>query len=147
MSLRGFSVRAWRPGDETAFVPRADFAAERRALGWRWAQGAPGPTWTILRDGRVLAVGGGVERGGGVWDVWASAADLRPREWLACLMLAAGVMAELRRVHKAKLLLASCRSNFPAARACLERLGFAAVGLAADERLPNVPLLYMQRTA
>ena len=51
-------LRPWEPGDEAAFTPRADFAAEMAAGGHDWSAGPPaGVVWTICRwHGEVVGV-------------------------------------------------------------------------------------------
>lgn len=144
MKIRDYSLRRWAPGDEAAFTPRGDFEAERRAVDWRWDGGAPGPTWTILKHDTVLGVGGAVAAGGGAYDAWASLSPLRPREWWIAMTFAACVLQTLKREHGARIVGTWCRSEVPAARRCLEMLGFAAVGQVGDDRLPGARLLYMQ---
>lgn len=117
-------MRPWRPGDQDAFVPRADFAAERAAVDWDWADGAPGPTWTLhLWDGRVLGMGGGVAGADGSWLVWAQLAPFARQDTPQLLWLAMRVVEELFR-RGARRIEAQCRPSAAAIR-CLKRLGFS----------------------
>lgn len=117
-------MRPYKPGDEAAFVPRADFAQDRAASAWDWSAGAPGPTWTLhLWSGQVLGVGGAV-RQGDRWLGWAQLAEIHPRDWPQLLWLARRVLELMRIRHGPVTIEALARPSMPAI-ACLRRLGFA----------------------
>ena len=145
----------YEAGDEARFTPRADFAAEARVNAWDWACGPPpGRLWTVWRvDGwgrpEVLGVGGAIPRGHDLWLLWAQLADgFTPREWLRAMVLAADVMASLKRFNGAVTFWAMARGQTPAAARVLARLGFAPVAY-ADVQIDGAPVtfLHMGRAA
>lgn len=120
-------VRPWRAGDDVAFSPRADMAAEASSVAWSFPRyGPPGPTWTLVRtsDGAVLGMGGGVEQHRGDWQLWALLAPIRPRDWPAAIACAREVVRALVRDWRARRLTAVARHDFPGAQLVLQRLGF-----------------------
>lgn len=119
-------MRPWRPGDEAAFTPRADFAEEAPLNGWDWRHGAPGPTWTLERwNGEIAGVGGGVPQGEGLFDVWAClAATVGTRDWPRLLWLASRALALLTLHHGARRFQALARADWEPAIDSLRRLAF-----------------------
>lgn len=142
--MTDLTLRPWRSGDEDAFAPRRDFAEERSAVAWPWARGrAPGPTWTLLRGEEVVGIGGVVDRGGHL-QAWASLADLPRREWPAAI---ARARRALDYVQEGYGLCVAATARFDNCGACrvLERLGFAFVSTAGDERVPGVTYAHFVR--
>ena len=112
MARASLFLASWRAGDEDAFTPRPDAAAERAATGWDWSRGPPGPTWTLMRYPReVLGVGGGVMMAGGCMQAWSCLAELPRGDWAMAIDCAALV-----------------RADFAGAARVIRRLGFADVG-------------------
>lgn len=147
-------LRHYRHGDEDAFTPRADFAAERRAVNWDWRSGPPGPTWTLLRwtsldDFEVMGVGGYVETLPRSWEAWAWTAELSAREWAQAARLTGSTLrAMLREAPATTRIYAAARAAMPSAIRLLQRLGFEIVEAQCyDPRLPHVPLVQLMRAA
>lgn len=141
-------VRPYRPGDEAAFLPRPDLAADLAKAGWDLGRdGPPGPTWTLARlgDGRpgspreldqVLGVGGGVPgAAAGSFQVWTVMAPIRRHDWGLALLCAAYVIAWLQKEHGARRLTVLVRCGFREAERTMERLGFTRS--AEDSRFPG----------
>lgn len=118
-------MRPWKPGDESAFVLRADFARDRAATAWDWSQGEPGPTFTLLSDaGEVVGIGGVVAEGEGVWRAWAQMAEtIRPRHMPQLLYWARRVLHSLECNRQVRSIEVYGQNN-PRAYAFLRRLGF-----------------------
>jgi hypothetical protein len=137
----------YRAGDIDRFVPRADFAAEKVAVAWSWAEGPPpGRTWTLMEFAanpartRVLGVGGlfaaGPEgREGERLHAWALLAELTPREWAVAGALTAAALDGVERFQKPRLISATARTAIPGASMVLQKLGFAPKGAVTDERV------------
>lgn len=139
-------LRRWRPGDEDAFTPRADFAEQRAAVGWDWTQGAPGPTWTVLRwNGDVVGVGGFIQQGLTEFAAWAWLAEVQRRDWPQLIWLAQRALTDVRTHHGARAIAADAAT--PAASRLLGRLHFTAQHWRTDPRLPDQRLLRMMRRA
>jgi RimJ/RimL family protein N-acetyltransferase len=119
--------RAWRAGDERAFTPRPDMAADAAAVDWVWSErGEPGPTWSLLRaTGEVVGMGGGVEQAPGSWMLWSVLAPMPWRHWPSALACARLVIQLLERDWGAEHFTALARTDFPGAHRVLQRLGFS----------------------
>lgn len=119
-------LRPYRPGDADAFVPRDDFAADRRATGWDWDKGPPpGRTWTVVRGREVVGIGGGYAHADGRWEAWALLSELRRCDWPRAVQLAGGALRYLEGAMHVRCIEAWARCANPGARRLLERLGFA----------------------
>lgn len=125
-------MRPYRPGDEDAFHPRADFGEEREANGWDWSKGPPGATWTIMRGAEVIGIGGGVDLGDGRWQVWAQLAPVARRDWPALIHHAGIVLTHLELCRGATSIVAQAREGQPGAVRCLQELRFEEAGPATD---------------
>lgn len=139
MTPRLAYLSPWQSGDETAFEPRPDMAAERAFVGWDWTEGPPGPTWAVIawtRQGWQRVGVAGFVRAGDGWQAWAQLAALPRRLWPDLARLAA---ARLEAV--AGPIEASARIDIPCALRLLERLGFRATG----ERFGDY--VYLERAA
>lgn len=119
---------AYAPGDQDRFAPRADFGAEKQNCNHDWRYGPPGPIWTARADKRVIGVAGLAWLGDGEWQCWAWLADVDRRTIVQLLRLAKQEIAATRTVAYAKRFIAHARADFPAARACLEKIGFTVTG-------------------
>lgn len=117
-------LRPYQPGDEDAFEPRADFAADRAATAWNWAKGAPGPTWTLLHGRQVLGIGGAVQGENHAWQAWAQLAELERRDWPQAVRLAGVVLTHLTDSLGAHWIWAEARQANAGAGRALEHLGF-----------------------
>lgn len=122
-----FFVRPYEAGDEAAFTPRADMAAEQAALGWDWTRGPPGPTWTLARapSGEVAGIGGGVRiaRDRRFARVWALIADLPRRDWPDAVRCAGLVLGFLEAAG-ASTFTVLVREDLGGAARVMEHLGF-----------------------
>lgn len=131
----GFTLRPWRPGDETAFTPRADFACDMAANGHDWSSGPPaGMTWAVVRAGpdgeRVAGLAGVMAHGRDAAHVWACLADLSPRDLGRCVRLARLAVDELSALLRPRRIIAEAREADAAAVNCLIHLGFSSAGYA-----------------
>jgi RimJ/RimL family protein N-acetyltransferase len=127
VSEPALTLRLWRPGDELAFTPRPDMAADVAATAWSWPRyGAPGPTWTLVRaaDGAIVGIGGGVEKARGDWQLWSVLGEIGRREWPAALDCAREVIRTLQKEFRGNHFTALAHQDFPAAWRVLVRLGF-----------------------
>lgn len=132
------------PGDEAAFIPRPDMAEDMAANGWDWSQGAPGPTWTLMRwDGEFLGIGGFVKLSDNGWEAWSVLSSLRLRDWPRVLELAKMRLEALG----SSTVLACCRSDSAGAMRVLDRLGFGLGAFGFDDRLPGTEIQHMWRFA
>lgn len=127
MGRRPIHLRPWRAGDETAFVPRPDMAAEGGAARFDWSKGPPGPTWSLVRwPEQVIGIAGGVPVASepGVFQVWACLADFPRGDWGLAILCAATAIKHLESSHGAKRLTVLVKKDFHPARATMDRLGF-----------------------
>lgn len=119
-------MRPYRPGDEDAFTPRADFARDRATNGWDWTAGPPGPTWAICRwTGEVVGLGGAIEHPGetGRWYGWAQLCETPRRDWPQLLWLAQRVLT-IMQLQRGMRRIDAHTAEAPGAMRCLQRLGF-----------------------
>lgn len=124
-------LRRYAPDDELRLVLRDDFAAERAAVlacdaGPLGGKGRV--TWTALADKRPIGVGGVVDAGEGDWQCWAWLADVDRRAMARLVRLAGSCCWWLMSEPQVKRLIAHARADFPAARACLQKIGFTVTG-------------------
>jgi hypothetical protein len=119
-------LRPWQPGDERAFVPRPDMAAEGAALAWDWSNGPPGPTWSLIRwPAQVIGVGGGRPAAEpGVYQVWACLEAFPRGDWALAILCASAVIRQLERAHGARRLTVLVRKGVAPFERTMERLGF-----------------------
>lgn len=96
---------------------------------WRWSD-QPGPIWSAVRfEGDVVAIGGGHDEGGGVWEAWAVVGDgVSRRDWPELLDIAGRIVVLLETCFGAKIIKAGAFGE--AAARCLKRLGFIDAGAA-----------------
>lgn len=128
MDRRELALRPWEPGDQDAFVLRADFAADRAMVDWDWSRGAPGLTWSVVRGRReVIGVGGVIAHQASPWEAWAWLAEMPRRDWPTLLRMARGVLHRVEVVWGARIIEAGAHADNPAAIRCLRKLGFSPV--------------------
>jgi hypothetical protein len=131
MSRAPFMLRSWRPGDETAFTPRADFACDMAANAHDWSAGPPaGIVWAVVRGETVEGLAGVMASGARDLHVWACLADLPPRDLSRCVRLARLTLLVLIGEFRPARILAEARQDNQVAVECLKRLGFSAMGYA-----------------
>lgn len=136
MSRPRMYLLAYAPGDIDRFTPRADFALEKAAVGWAWAEGPPpGRTWTLFEEGAVLGVGGVFDAGKGKWQAWAVLAELTRRQWCVAGQLAEEALLGVERFNRPEAITATARTSIAGARPMLEKLGFTASHLFVDPRI------------
>ena len=140
-------LRPWEPGDEAAFTPRADFAAEMAAGGHDWSAGPPaGVVWTICRwHGEVVGVAGALETEDGPhgeaqpwFHLWAHLADLSPREIAMALRLARACIRRLTMMYPGRRFVAYARESLSGSVRCLQALGLKRHKLVAVDGLPHL---------
>lgn len=143
----------YRAGDIDRFTPRADFAAEKAAVGWAWSEGPPpGSTWSLWDESAGEAIGcvgvGGVfEASPGYLHAWAVLSDLTPRQWAVAGGLAEDALAGLERFRRPKAISATARASIQGAAMILQKLGFRPAGEVVDERVEGVIYQLMVRAA
>lgn len=150
---------AYRPGDIDRFTPRADFAAEKAAVGWSWPDGPPpGRTWTLLEVTttptlvRVLGVGGLFPAGPQGRETeqlhaWALLAELTPREFAVAGGLVASLLDGVETFQRPRSISATARTSIAGAAMVLAKLGFEPKGQVTDERIGDVLYDVMIRRA
>lgn len=119
---------------------------EREAIGWDWANGPPGHTWTVVRgDDVVIGVGGVVELENRSWEAWCWLAETRPRDWRRLLQLAWIALEFAEDWTDGHDLVASARADNPAAIRCLSKLDFHPAYPFEHGRLPGIQFMHMER--
>jgi len=118
-------ARSWRPGDEDAFTPRADFLKAANLQPFNDETARRTLAYTLVRDTEpevVLGIAGltCIEPDG--WRLWARTADLRPREWAQAGVLTGHVLDWFHRTLPQARVSASAADAV--SRRYLEALGF-----------------------
>ncbi|WP_303829392.1 hypothetical protein [Asticcacaulis taihuensis] len=114
-------IRIYRQGDEGRMALRPDMAAQFAQMDARVHDGVK---WSLVEDGRVLAIGGAAfDETDASHDLWLLAGGLRPRHWWQIYQRTRNLMLELKGAGpQARIWVEAipCKG----AREFIERLGF-----------------------
>lgn len=133
---RIYSLAVWA-GGPPPFALRADMAEQFEAEGRRLPDGR---AWALVRDGRVIALGGLEPAGGAEARGWLLTADLDERDWAKACWATRLAMTEARTwrtVRRVRVLADGARRR---AAAMLERLGFEWTGGEGRDRVMTLEL-------